>query len=225
MKFSRFAKDFLSYGVASVLGKALALILCLSSPAMAGQVTVLALGDSLTQGYGLPRQDGLVPQLQAWLDAEGEDVTLINGGVSGDTTAGGARRVEWSLTPDVDAMMVILGGNDLLRGIDPAITRRNLDEILQVAAAKEVPVLLVGLRAHDNYGPAYKAGFDALYPDLAKAHAVQFFPYFFEGLGQGSSESYLPYFQRDAIHPNADGVRLIVRALGPATQKLIQTIR
>lgn len=225
MKFSRIVKDSPSYGVASVLGKALALILCLSSPAMAGQVTILALGDSLTQGYGLPRQDGLVPQLQAWLEAEGEDVTLINGGVSGDTTAGGARRVEWSLTPDVDVMIVILGGNDLLRGIDPAITRRNLDEILQVAATKEVPVLLVGLRAHDNYGPAYKAEFDALYPDLAKAHAVQFFPYFFEGLGPGSPESFLPYFQRDAIHPNAEGVRLIVRALGPAVQDLIQTIR
>ena len=106
--------------------------------ARAEPVTIAALGDSLTQGYGLPQEAGFVPQLQDWLRAEGADVVLINAGVSGDTTAGGAARVDWTLTPEVDAMIVALGGNDLLRGIDPGVSRENLDKILAVAEAKEV---------------------------------------------------------------------------------------
>lgn len=208
--------------MAPLWGKVLALFLFLSAPAWADEVTILAFGDSLTQGYGLPAEQGLVPQLESWLQGQGSEVRLINGGVSGDTTAGGAARVDWSLTDEVDAMVLTLGGNDLLRGIDPAITRANLDIILRSAAASDVPVLLVGMQASGNYGADYKATFDAIYPELAAAHGVALFPYFFAGLGEGTPESFLPYFQRDGIHPNADGVRLIVEALGPAVLELVE---
>lgn len=211
--------------MASIWGKVLALFLFLSAPAWAEEVTVLAFGDSLTQGYGLPAEDGLVPQLEAWLRGQGAEVRLINGGVSGDTTAGGAARVDWSLTPEVDAMVLTLGGNDLLRGTDPSVTRANLERILQSAGASDVPVLLVGMLASGNYGAAFKAEFDAIYPELAAEYGVALFPYFFAGLGEGAPESFLPYFQRDGIHPNADGVRLIVEALGPAVLELIETAR
>ena len=216
-------KGFLSYGVLRPLGKVVAAFLCLVSPVMADEpVTVLALGDSLTQGYGLPEQDGLVPQMQKWLDDQGVEATLINAGVSGDTTAGGAARVEWSLTPEVDAMIVALGGNDLLRGIDPAVSRDNLEVILQVAQAKGVEVLLVGLTAPGNYGPEYKTAFDAIYPELSEDYGALLAPDFFAGLGGGDPATLQRWFQADGIHPNADGVARIVEGLGPSVLALIE---
>ncbi|KGM86832.1 Lysophospholipase L1 [Roseovarius mucosus DSM 17069] len=216
-------KGFLSYGVLRPLGKVVAAFLCLVSPVMADEpVTVLALGDSLTQGYGLPEQDGLVPQMQKWLDDQGVEAKLINAGVSGDTTAGGAARVEWSLTPEVDAMIVTLGGNDLLRGIDPAVSRGNLEVILQVAQAKGVEVLLVGLTAPGNYGPEYKTAFDAIYPELSEAYGALLAPDFFAGLGGGDPAALQRWFQADGIHPNADGVARIVEGLGPSVLALIE---
>ena len=130
-----------TYGVCARLSKACAIVLTLAAPAAAEELEILALGDSLIQGYGLMADEGFVPQMQDWLEAQGHDVTLINGGVSGDTTAGGLARVEWSLSPGVDAMIVALGGNDVLRGLDPAVSRDNLNGILRVAAAREMPVL------------------------------------------------------------------------------------
>ena len=192
-----------------------------AAPAWAEEVTVLALGDSLTQGYGLPEAQGFVPQLQGWLDAHGVEVALINGGVSGDTTAGGASRVDWSLTPEVDAMIVALGGNDLLRGIDPGVSRGNLDKILAAAEAKEVEVLLVGMDAPGNYGPEYKAAFDGMYPELAEEYGTLYFESFFKGLGESDPSQARQYFQSDGIHPNAEGVGLIVEAMGPKVLDLI----
>ncbi|WP_371225907.1 arylesterase [Roseovarius sp. 2305UL8-3] len=214
-----------TYGVCALLGKALMAFLFLTAPLRAEQITVLAFGDSLTQGYGLVEADGLVPQLQAWLNGQGTDVTLINGGVSGDATAGGAARVAWSLTPDVDAMIVTLGGNDLLRGIDPAVSRGNLDAILTTAAEADVDVLLVGMRAPGNYGPAYKTAFDTMYPDLAADHDALLHPYFFSGLGEGTPDALQRYFQADGIHPNADGVARIVEGLGPSVLRLIEQVQ
>lgn len=223
MRLRLIYKGFLSYGVLRPLGKVVAAFLCLVSPVMADEpVTVLALGDSLTQGYGLPEQDGLVPQMQKWLNDQGVEATLINAGVSGDTTAGGAARVEWSLTPEVDAMIVTLGGNDLLRGIDPAVSRGNLEVILQVAQAKGVEVLLVGLTAPGNYGPEYKAAFDAIYPELSEAYVALLAPDFFAGLGGGDPAALQRWFQADGIHPNADGVARIVEGLGPSVLALIE---
>ncbi len=199
------------------------LFVCCGFAATAEQVVIAALGDSLTQGYGLPEQDGFVPQLDRWLKAQGADVHLINAGVSGDTTAGGAARVEWTLTPDVDGMIVALGGNDLLRGIDPAVSRANLETILKAAAASDVELLLVGMQAPGNYGAEYKEAFDAMYPDLAKFYQTGYAPGFFDGLdAAGDPDAARRYMQPDGIHPNASGVALIVENLGPHVLELVK---
>jgi len=189
---------------------------------------IAALGDSLTQGYGLPREDGLVPQLEAWLQARGQSVRLINAGVSGDTTAGGLARVSWTMGDDVDAMIVALGGNDLLRGIAPEVSRANLDGILRAAGAAEVEVLLVGLRAFNNFGPDYRAAYDAMFPELAAEYGAVFHaglldPIFGAG-GTGQREESRRYLQTDGIHPNAAGVALIVEAIGPSVEALIARV-
>ena len=215
-------KSFLSYGALLVRGKTVAAFLLLAAPASAQDVTVLALGDSLTQGYGLPEAQGFVPQLRGWLAAQGKDVTVINGGVSGDTTAGGAARADWSLTPEVDAMILTLGGNDLLRGIDPEVSRANLAKILQVAQTKGVEVLLVGMQAPANYGPEYKQAFDGMYPALAVVYEALYFESFFNGLGEIDPGQARPFFQPDGIHPNAEGVTRIVDGIGPAVIGLIE---
>ena len=186
-------------------------------------VTVAALGDSLTQGFGLPPDDGFVPQLQAWLDAQGADVRMINAGVSGDTTAGGLSRIEWTLTPDVGALIVALGGNDLLRGIDPAASRANLSGILQVAEARALPVLLVGVEAPSNYGAEYKAAFDGMYLELAEEFGALFHENFLGALLDGNDRqtALAELMQGDAIHPNAAGVALIVADVGPRVVELV----
>lgn len=191
--------------------------------ASAEPVTIAALGDSLTQGYGLPQGDGFVPRMQAWLAANGAEAVLVNAGVSGDTSAGGAARVGWTLTPDVDAMIVTLGGNDLLRGIDPAATRANLEAVLAAADQAGVAVLLVGMTAPGNFGPDYKAEFDAIYPDLAAAHGTLFAESFLAGIAgpDAALADLMPFLQPDGIHPNAEGVARIVTALGPAVLDLV----
>ena len=198
-----------------------------AAQAQAETVTVAALGDSLTQGYGLLPEEGFVPQLEAWLRAQGADVALINAGVSGDTTAGGLARVGWTLSPEVDAMIVALGGNDMLRGIDPATSRENLRGILEAARAAGVAVLLVGMQAPSNYGPEYKAAFDGMYPDLAQDFGTGLYPSFFQALlGEGSLEAARAmYLQPDAIHPNAAGVARIVADMGPAVLALVESVR
>ena len=202
----------------TILSVAMVTVLSLGvSRAQAEPVVIAALGDSLTQGYGLPQEDGFVPQLQRWLDANGADVRLVNAGVSGDTTAGGLSRVGWTLTEDVDGLIVALGGNDLLRGVDPAVTRANLDGILAVAEAQGVPVLLVGMDAPSNYGADYEAAFDAIYPELADERGTLLAPNFLEALAaqEDRATALRDYMQPDAIHPNAQGVALIVEELGP----------
>lgn len=196
----------------------------LPSCGFADDVIIAALGDSLTQGYGLVQEQGFVPQLQTWLDENGVDARLINAGVSGDTTAGGLSRVEWTLTPEVDALIVSLGGNDVLRGLDPAVSRANLDGILKVAQAADVEVLLVGLDAPGNYGPAYKASFDSIFPELASQYDVLLAENFFAGLGEARNDlaAARAYMQPDGIHPNAEGVSKIVSALGPKVAQLAQ---
>ncbi|MEL6913744.1 MAG: arylesterase [Pseudomonadota bacterium] len=203
-----------------------AAFLCVGTGAAAQSVTIAALGDSLTQGFGLPEAQGFVPQMEDWLAAQGADVELINAGVSGDTTQGGLSRVGWTLTPEVDAMIVALGGNDLLRGIPPELSRENIEGILRAAEAAEVEVLLVGMEAPGNYGPDYKAAFDALYPELAETYGAVFYPSFFAVFeGQADVPAELgEYIQADGIHPSAAGVREIVADMGPAVLELIATV-
>jgi acyl-CoA thioesterase-1 len=180
-------------------------------------ITIAALGDSLTQGYGLPADQGFVPQLSDWLTAQGAEVDLINAGVSGDTTAGGLSRIAWTLTDDVDAVIVALGGNDLLRGIDPAVSRANLDGILKVADERDLPVLLVGMDAPANYGADFERAFDAMYPELAKSYGALYHPNFLGALASQEDPvaTLRDFMQGDGIHPNAAGVALIVQDLGP----------
>lgn len=219
---------WVTYGAAGWRSKAvaLALVVVSATAAQAETVKLLALGDSLTAGYGLPSADGFVPQMQAWLTARGHDVAISNGGVSGDTTAGGLRRVEWSLDADTDGMIVALGGNDLLRGLDPANSRSNLDGILKIAEGRDLDVLLVGLRAPGNYGPAFKQAFDAIYPDLAEQYGTLYFAEFFAGLAEGDTRpaAVQAYMQDDGIHPNAEGVKRIVEEMGPSVEALIERV-
>ena len=214
-----------TYGASNRLSKtALALIFCTSAVA-AEPVEVVALGDSLTAGYGLPQGQGLVPKLQAWLDEQGVDAKVVNAGVSGDTTRGGLSRVEWSLSDQSDAMIVALGGNDLLRGIDPTSSRENLAAILDIAAARELPVLLVGLEAPSNYGAGFKEAFDSMYAELSQEYDTLFLPDFFEGLrvnGGTNLQDVREFMQADGIHPNAEGVERIVSVLGPRVEELVE---
>ncbi|MEC8582428.1 MAG: arylesterase [Pseudomonadota bacterium] len=214
-----------TYGASNRLSKtALALIFCTSAVA-AEPVEVVALGDSLTAGYGLPQGQGLVPKLQAWLDEQGVDAKVVNAGVSGDTTRGGLSRVEWSLSDQSDAMIVALGGNDLLRGIDPTSSRENLAAILDIAAARELPVLLVGLEAPSNYGAGFKEAFDSMYAELSQEYDTLFMPDFFEGLrvnGGTNLQDVREFMQADGIHPNAEGVQRIVSVLGPRVEELVE---
>ncbi len=202
------------------------MLLLSSTPLWAEEITIAALGDSLTAGYGLPQADGFVPTLQEWLEEQGADVTIMNAGVSGDTTAGGLSRVGWTLSPDVDAMIVALGGNDYLRGIDPAVSKANLDGILAQGQAAGIEILLVGLSVGANYGLNYKQDFEGMYVELADKYDVPLYPDFAAGLravagmGEGMSE----FLQADGIHPNKDGVDVIVAAMGPTVLDLIAAV-
>ncbi|MEX2519146.1 MAG: arylesterase [Paracoccaceae bacterium] len=213
----------LRYGARRVIRKAfpaLAVIAALTGAA-AAEVKIVALGDSLTHGYGLPAEDGFVPQLEVWLHANGApDAVIVNAGVSGDTTAGGQARLAWSLGDGADALIVELGGNDLLRAIDPASSRENIDAILREAAVRDLPVLLTGMRAPLNYGPEFKAAFDAIYPELAAEYGALYDPFFLEGL-VGAPQ----LFQPDGIHPNAEGVERLVARFGPLALELIARAR
>lgn len=185
---------------------------------------IAALGDSLTAGYGLAPEAGFVPQLESWLRAQGADVEVINAGVSGDTTAGGLSRLGWTLEDDLDGMIVALGANDYLRGLPPELARENLTGILSQAQTAEVDLLLVGLNVGSNYGPDYKAEFDSIYPDLSAQFDVPLYAEWFAGLRAvaGMGEGFTEFLQADGLHPNAEGVRIIVEAMGPSVLDLLE---
>lgn len=201
-------------------GVALALAAAPGAARADAPVRIVALGDSLVHGYGLPPSDGFVPQLERWLAAEGAAAEVVNAGVSGDTSAGGLARLDWSVGEGADALIVVLGGNDLLRGIDPAVTRANLDALLERAGERGLAVLLAGMEAPMNYGAEYKAAFDALYPELAEAHGALLYPSFLAGVAEDRS-----LWQADGLHPNADGVAEIVRRIGPLVLELAERAR
>ncbi|MGB5863911.1 MAG: arylesterase [Sulfitobacter sp.] len=206
-----------------------AFLMIWANVAQADEVVIAALGDSLTQGFGLVQEDGFVPQLHRWLEAEGADVRLINAGVSGDTTAGGLARADWTFTPEVDGVIVTLGGNDLLRGLAPTQARSNIEGILRKAQAADIDVLLIGLQAPGNFGPAYKSQFDSIYPELAEEYGTLYMQSFFAGLSEAGQPqdpaSLRQWFQSDGIHPNAKGVARIVDAVGPSVLELIERAR
>ena len=208
----------------------LAVTLLTAGVVAAEPVTVVALGDSLTAGYGLADQSqGFVPVLDAWLRARRHDVVVQNAGVSGDTTAGGLARIGWALAPEADALIVTLGGNDLLRGIDPAASRVNLEGILKEASARNLPVLLVAMKAPGNFGPEYKVAFDGMYGDLAGQYGTLLADDFFGGLRAAGADpadpaSMAEFMQADGLHPNPEGVKLIVEGLGPKVEELLAKV-
>lgn len=197
---------------------AIALGVVLAAGSAAAETRLVAIGDSLTHGFGLEQGDGFVPQLDRWLDEQGRaDVVVVNMGVSGDTTAGGRARLGWALGEGADAVIVALGGNDLLRGIDPAASRENLEAMVQDLKARGIPVLLAGLEAPLNYGDEYKAAFDGMYADIAAAHDTLLYPSFLDGVAGDPALN-----QPDGIHPNAAGVARMVEGIGPLVLDLLE---
>ena len=183
---------------------------------------LLALGDSLTAGYGLPQDQGFTAQLQAWLAQAGVHVQVIDAGVSGDTSAGGLARLDWALgTTPPQYALVELGANDALRGLSPAALSDNLDKILTRLQARGVKVMLVGMYAPRNLGRDYDEDFDAVYPRLAKQHGVPLYPFFYDGVVTDRGVSDAKLLQPDGLHPNAEGVAVIVERIGPAVVRLI----
>ncbi len=171
---------------------------------------ILALGDSLTAGYGLTPENSFPSQLEAALVRRGIAARVLNGGVSGDTSAGGLARLDWLLADGPDLVIVELGANDVLRGLDPAATKDNLDTIVARIRATGADVVLAGMRAPPNLGSDYGAAFSALYADLAKKHGVAYYPFFLEGVAANPALN-----QEDGIHPTAEGIAIIVENILP----------
>lgn len=181
------------------------------------QITLLAFGDSLTAGYGLPADQSLPAELDRLLKADGYNVRMVNAGVSGDTSAGGLARLPWTLEEPVDAAILELGANDGLMGMDPAAMERNLDAMLSMFDERGIPVLLAGMRAIANYGENYARTFDAVFPRLAQKHDVMFYPFLLDGVVLDPTLN-----QADGIHPNAEGVREIASRMYPMVRELVE---
>jgi acyl-CoA thioesterase-1 len=181
-----------------------------ANSAVSVAVTVLALGDSLTAGYGLEQDESFPAQLEKALLAAGYAVKVVNAGVSGDTSAGGLARIQWALADRPQIVVVELGANDALRGLDPAQTHANLDQIIARLNQAGCRVILAGMQSPRNLGPDYNNTFDQIYPNLAKRYDLLFYPFFLEGVATDPDLN-----QVDGIHPNSSGVRLIVKGLQP----------
>jgi acyl-CoA thioesterase-1 len=183
---------------------------------MARTIKLVAFGDSLTAGYGLPPGQAFPEVLQRALRARGHDVEVINAGVSGETAEDGLMRFDWSVPEGTDAMILELGANDMLRGLPPEGAKAALAEMLARAKAAHIATLLTGMRAAPNLGAAYQKTFDAIFPDLAKAYDVPLYPFFLDGVAADPKLN-----QSDGLHPNRDGVEKIVAAILPSVEKLI----
>jgi acyl-CoA thioesterase-1 len=184
-----------------------------------GRPLVLAFGDSLTAGYGLDRGLGFVPQLQATLRRHGIAATVVDGGVSGDTSEAGKARLGWTLDGldrEPDLVILELGANDMLRGFDPGLTEENLDMILTELGRRRIPVLFAGMRAAPNLDPAYVARFEAIYPALARRHDAEFYPFFLDGVAAQTGMQ-----QADGMHPTFAGVKRIVTGIAPAVKQAL----
>jgi len=192
----------------------------LASASAAETLRIVAFGDSLTAGYGLPQGQDFASRLEAALKKRGHDVVIANAGVSGDTTAGGRARFDWAVPPETDGVILELGANDVLRGIPPKTTRANLEDILARLRKRNIPVLLTGMRALANWGPDYAKAFEAIFPELSEKYGALYYPFFMEGVID-KPELKL----EDALHPNQQGVETIVSRIVPDVEKLIARVR
>ena len=179
-------------------------------------IHIVALGDSLTAGYGLAEKEGFVPRLQAALAKNGITADIANAGVSGDTASDGLARLDWSVPQGTDAVIVELGANDMLRGAKPGLTRDALDAILQRLTARHIAVLLCGMRAAPNLGADYAQAFERIYPELAAKYGVLLYPFFLDGVAAD-----LSLIQQDGLHPNPAGVGVIVQRILPKVMELV----
>jgi len=198
----------------------LALPLCSFVPARAEPLRILAFGDSLTAGFMLPADAAFPAQLERRLRADGFDATVINAGVSGETTAAGLARADFALGEGADLVILELGANDMLRGVDPKITSANLDKIVTEIEARKAAVLLAGMVASGNFGPDYKARFDAVFPDLAARRGLPIYPFFLSGVA-GDKALVLP----DGLHPNADGAARIAGGIAPLVEQSLARLK
>lgn len=195
---------------------ALAGLMLMTGTVLAQPLTILALGDSLTAGYGLAPDEAFPVKLEAALKAKGHDVTIMNAGVSGDTAADGAARLDWALTDDVKAVIVELGANDALRGLPPPQAEQALDEILGKLKSRNLPVLIAGMRAPPNLGQDYQMQFDGMYQRLADKYGALLYPFYLDGVAADRDLN-----QADGMHPNSKGVDVIVGRIIPAVEQLI----
>ena len=187
------------------------------APARAESLRLVAFGDSLTAGLGLDQSDAYPAQLEKTLKAKGYDVAIANAGVSGDTASAAAQRIDWSVPDGTDGVIIALGGNDILRGIDPAITRKAMADIIMRLEKRGIPVLLAGMQASANLGADFAKSFDAIFPELARQHGLVFMPFFLEGVATDPALN-----QPDGIHPNREGVAVIVDNIFPYAVELIE---
>jgi acyl-CoA thioesterase I len=199
-----------------VIGIALFALTAAASPANAEMAKILAFGDSLTSGFGLPPGKSFPEKLEARLRADGLKVRAINGGGAGDTTAGGLARLDWAMAEKPDLVILELGANDALRGIDPDIVRSNLDNIIVKVQASGAKLLLAGMRAPPNWGEEYQDRFDHIYAELARAHNVTLYPFFLDGVATKTELN-----QPDGLHPNERGVAVVVDRIAPVVARLI----
>jgi acyl-CoA thioesterase-1 len=196
---------------------AIALTLAVAAaPAKAHVPVILDFGDSLTAGYGLAPEQAFPVRLEAALRRQGIEVRVVNGGVSGDTTAGGLARLDWALASKPDLVILALGENDALRGIDPATVRDNLDKMIQKIELSGAKVLLLGMLAPPNWGEEYRNAFDRIFPELARVHAVPLYPFFLEGVAMKQELN-----QPDGLHPNEHGVAVLVDRIAPVVARLV----
>lgn len=186
-------------------------------PAAAGEVTLVCLGDSLTEGYGVEPEDAYPSVLQRRLREAGFEVQVVNAGISGSTSASGLSRLRWQLRAEPDLLLLALGANDGLRGIDPAATRHNLAQILELARDQELPVVLAGMRLPPNYGPEHVKAFEALFPSLAEEYGVPLIPFLLEGVAARPELNLA-----DGIHPTARGYRRVVDNVLPLLRPLLE---
>ena len=199
-----------------ILAAATLYLAIVAAPATAHVPVILNFGDSLTAGYGLATEQAFPARLEAWLRQRGSEARVVNAGVSGDTTAGGLARLDWALADKPDLVILALGANDALRGIDPSTVYDNLDKMIGKIEANGAKVLLLGMLAPPNWGEKYKRAFDGIFPELARAHHLPLYPFFLEDVAMKPELN-----QPDGIHPNERGVAVLVDRIAPVVAGLI----